>query len=155
MRGLKDVFEAGGLHSAKDHQKRVASCPIPKKQKLAHRNIRDIINLSKSSTKKCKHEWVNITRLTKTRVLSRSEQEELEKAKHRFILTLSADYQQSQLIPLWGKMEQPGSIYMYYLQRVSDDIFSAVDHSEEELIVYLFDYNNKSTLRTPTTLSPS
>ena len=42
LRGLKDAFEAAGLHPAKDHQKRVASYPIPKKQKVAHRNIRGV-----------------------------------------------------------------------------------------------------------------
>ena len=40
LSGLKAAFDAAGLHPAKDHQKRVASYPVPKKQKLAHRNIR-------------------------------------------------------------------------------------------------------------------
>ena len=40
LSGLKAAFDAAGLHPAKDHQKRVASYPLPKKQKLAHRNIR-------------------------------------------------------------------------------------------------------------------
>ena len=40
LSGLKAAFDAAGLHPAKDHQKRVASYPVPKNQKLAHRNIR-------------------------------------------------------------------------------------------------------------------
>ena len=40
LSGLKAAFDAAGLHPAKDHQKRTASYPVPKKQKLAHRNIR-------------------------------------------------------------------------------------------------------------------
>jgi len=39
LSSLKAAFDASGLHPAKQHQKRVASYPIPK-QKLAHRNIR-------------------------------------------------------------------------------------------------------------------
>ena len=39
FRGLKEAFDAAGLHPAKALQKRVASYPIPKKQKAAHRNI--------------------------------------------------------------------------------------------------------------------
>jgi hypothetical protein len=39
------VFDAVGLHPAKFHQKRVASYPCPKKQKVAHRNIRGKIKI--------------------------------------------------------------------------------------------------------------
>ena len=31
--------------------------------------------------------------------------------KHSFKLTISADYQQSKLVPYWGRSEQPGSTY--------------------------------------------
>ena len=57
--------------------------------------------------------------------------------QHCFTLTLSADYQQSKLIPSWGRTEQPGSTY--YLQKVSHDIFGIIDHREEQGVVYLFD----------------
>ena len=57
--------------------------------------------------------------------------------EHCFTLTISADYQQSKLIPSWGKTEQPGSTY--YLQKVSHDIFGVVDHRTEKSSVYLFD----------------
>jgi len=56
--------------------------------------------------------------------------------QHCFTLAISADYQQSKLIPSWGKTEQPGSTY--YLQKVSHDIFGIVDHREKST-VYSFD----------------
>ena len=39
LNGLKAAFDAVGLHPAKSHQQRLASYPLPKKQKTAHRNI--------------------------------------------------------------------------------------------------------------------
>lgn len=44
--------------------------------------------------------------LTNTSPLTATEREELESQKHCFTLTISADYQQSMLIPSWGKTEQ-------------------------------------------------
>ena len=90
----------------------------------------------KGSTDECKEQWSAITQLTNKYVLSRSEREDLERKKHGFTLTISADYQQSKLVPSLGKTEQPGSTY--YLQKVSHDIFGIVDHSEKST-VYLFD----------------
>ena len=40
LTGLKPAFEAAGLHPAKTHQKRLASYPVPKKLKVAYRNIK-------------------------------------------------------------------------------------------------------------------
>ena len=40
LTGLKPAFEAAGLHPAKTLQKRLASYPVPKKQKVAHRNTK-------------------------------------------------------------------------------------------------------------------
>ena len=71
----------------------------------------------KSTTDKCKQQWKKIVQLTNQSVLSRSEKEELASTKHCFTATISADFQQSKLIPSWGKTEQPGSTY--YLQKVS------------------------------------
>ena len=91
----------------------------------------------KASTDKCRLQWSDITQLTSKSVLSRNEREELERKKHSFTLTISADYQQSKLVPSWGKTEQPGSTY--YLQKVSHDIFGIVDHSSGKSTVYVFD----------------
>jgi hypothetical protein len=91
----------------------------------------------KAATEKCKSQWSVINRLTNVSRPSRSEREELQSAQHCFTLTISADYQQSKLIPSWGKSEQPGSTY--YLQKVSHDILGIVDHSSDESTVYLFD----------------
>ena len=88
----------------------------------------------KAATEKCKSQWSVIKQLTKIRTPSRSEKEELQCAQHCFTLTISADYQ---LIPSWGRSEQPGSTY--YLQKVSHDILGIVDHSEDKSTVYLFD----------------
>lgn len=70
-------------------------------------------------------------------VLMRRELEDLEGVKHCFTATISVDYQQSKLIPSWGKTKQPGSTY--YLQKVSHGIFGVTDHSNNNSVVYLFD----------------
>ena len=79
---------------------------------------------------------MNITWHAEIRVLLRSEQEEVDRAKHCFMLTLSVDYQQSRLMPSCGMAEQPRSTY--YLQKISHVISCVVDHSEEKSMVYLF-----------------
>ena len=91
----------------------------------------------KASTDKCRQEWSTIMELSKIRSPTRSQREYLQTAQHCFTLTISADYQQSKLIPYWGRTEQPGSTYC--LQKVSHDILGIVDHSEEKSTVYLFD----------------
>ena len=54
-----------------------------------------------------------------------------------FTLVISADYQQSKLIPHWGETAQPG--LSYYLQKVSHDVFGIVDHRKSTKCIYLFD----------------
>jgi hypothetical protein len=44
LRGLRPAFDAAGIHPAKTLQKRLASYPVPKKQKVAHRNIRGTLH---------------------------------------------------------------------------------------------------------------
>lgn len=91
----------------------------------------------KSCQDQCKKTWKEITFLTSKPSLTQSERDELEILKHSFTLTISADYQQSKLIPTWGKTEQPGSTY--YFQKASHDIFGIVDHRQEMGTLYLFD----------------
>lgn len=87
---------------------------------------------------KSKKEWDEIMKLTNLdRVLTPSERDRLTMLKHCFTLTISADYQQSKLIPYWGRSEQPGSTY--YLQKVSHDIFGIVNHSQGSSSIYVFD----------------
>ena len=62
---------------------------------------------------------------------------ELTEAQRTFTLVLSADYQQSKLIPHWGQSEQPGSTY--YLQKLSFDIFGLVDHRDNLKDITIFD----------------
>jgi len=81
--------------------------------------------------------YFEITELTGKAARSTKEREDLAIRQHCFTLAISADYQQSKLIPSWGKTEQPGSTY--YLRKVSHDIFGIVDHREEKSTVYLFD----------------
>lgn len=90
-----------------------------------------------SLTENSRKEWEEITRLNNLRAQSATEKETLAALKHCFTLTLSADYQQSKLIPSWGRTEQPGSTY--YFQKVSHDIFGIVDHSQNTSAIYLFD----------------
>lgn len=82
-------------------------------------------------------QWKEIVTITDKGPLSRVEKEKLASLKHCFTLTISADYQQSKLIPTWGRSEQPG--VTYYLQKVSHDIFGIVDHRDETGVLYLFD----------------
>ena len=91
----------------------------------------------KAATDKCKQQWKKIVQLTDQWVLSRSEEEELASTKNCFTATISTDFQQSKLIPSWGKTEQPGSTY--YLQKVSHDLFGIVDHYTDDLTVYISD----------------
>ena len=64
--------------------------------------------------------WKEIEALTAKTSLSAEEEEELATKKHVFTLILSADYQQSKLIPYWGCSAQPGSTY--YLQKAPHDV---------------------------------
>lgn len=75
---------------------------------------------------KCKDSWKEISQLSVEQDPSPEVVSQLAVARHKFTLVLSADYQQSKLIPYWGRTEQPGSTY--YLQKVSHDIFVVVDH---------------------------
>lgn len=68
--------------------------------------------------------------------LSTEEEEELASKKHVFTLVLSADYQQSKLIPYRGSSAQPGSTY--YLQKVSHDVYGLVDHKDGQQHITLF-----------------
>ena len=90
----------------------------------------------KTCQEKCKTSWSEIVRLTNKSHRTAVEREELESLQHCFTLTISADYQQSKLIPSWGKTEQPGSTY--YLQKVSHDVFGIVDHRQDKSTIYLF-----------------
>ena len=78
-----------------------------------------------ASKEKCKQQWREITELTGKAARSTKEREDLAIRQHCFTLAISADYQQSKLIPSWGKTEQPGSTY--YLQKVSHYIFGIMD----------------------------
>ena len=91
----------------------------------------------KSTTVKCKQDWCTINQLTAICSPTRREREKLQEAQHCFTLSISADYQQSKLVPSWGRTEQPGSTY--YLQKVSHDIFGITDHRQEKSTVYIFD----------------
>ena len=99
-------------------------------------NARDFY---KKSIQKCQESWTEIQKLLSIPVTARTAQENARLAtlKHTFTLVLSADYQQSKLIPFWGRSEQPSSTY--YLQKVSNEIFGVVDHREEKKYIYIFD----------------
>ena len=88
--------------------------------------------------KKCRKEWEEISKLSREQNPSQDTVTKLTVAKHTFTLVLSADFQQSKLIPHWGRTEQPGTTY--YLQKVSHDIFGLVDHrSEDSNFIWVFD----------------
>ena len=105
-----------------------------KQHKITATKARDFY---KNTTDRCRQQWNAISQLTMINSPTRHEREELQTARHCFTLVISADYQQSKLIPSWGRTEQPGSTY--YLQKVSHDIFGIVDHREERSVAYLFD----------------
>ena len=64
----------------------------------------------KATIDKCREQWAKIEQLTKMQVLTRREREDLEGAKYCFTATISTDYQQSKLIPSWGKTAQESVI---------------------------------------------
>ena len=63
--------------------------------------------------------------------------EEEELATKSMPLILSADYQQSKLIPYCGSSAQPGSTY--YFQKVSHNVLRLVDHRDGQQHITLFD----------------
>ena len=75
--------------------------------------------------------------VSQNKCLSETESEKLEELQHCFTLAVSADYQQSKLIPSWGSSEQPGSTY--FLRKVSHDIFGVVDHRQKKSAVFIID----------------
>ena len=88
-------------------------------------------------TKKCEDDWKEIQLLQGKEEPSEDESTQLAVCQHKFTLVLSADYQQSKLIPHWGESEQPGSTY--YLQKVSHDVFGLVDHRNDGKHIVLFE----------------
>ena len=86
----------------------------------------------------CASNWENIMKLASVENPNAETISELTEAQHTFTLVLSADYQQSKLIPHWGQSEQPGSTY--YLQKLSFDIFGLVDHRDNLKDITIFDH---------------
>ena len=91
----------------------------------------------RETTSKCAENWKFIASLAAKSSRPSEEQQELDAKKHAFTLVVSADYQQSKLIPYWGYSAQPGSTY--YLQKVSHDVFGVVDHHDNQQYITLFD----------------
>ena len=88
-------------------------------------------------TKKCEYDWKEIQLLQSKEEPSQDESTQPIVCQHKFTLVLSADYQQSKLILHWGEPEQPSSTY--YLQKVSHDVFSLVDHRNDGKHIVLFE----------------
>ena len=104
--------------------------------------------------KKCRKEWEEISKLSRELNPSQDTVTKLTVAKQTLMLVLSADFQQSKLIPHWDKTEQPGTTY--YLQKVSHEIFGLLDHrSEESNFIWVFNetVGPKNTDHTKTFLS--
>ena len=80
----------------------------------------------KETIDKCKTSWKRIEELSNKSKLVPEEQEELDRLQHCFSLVLSADFQQSKLVPHWEKTQQPWQTY--YLMKISNDIFGITDH---------------------------
>ena len=104
-----------------------------KEHKLA---ATDAQTFYRETTAKCSEIWKNIETLMAKTLISAEEEQGLASKKRAFTLIVSADYQQSKLIPSWGNTAQPGSTY--YLQKVSHDVFGLVDHRGHQHIS-LFD----------------
>ena len=90
----------------------------------------------KEAIEKCKTSWKRIEELSNKSELVPEEQEELDRLQHCFSLVLSADFQQSKLVPHWGKTQQPGQTY--YLIKFSNNIFGITDHRNGNNSVFLF-----------------
>lgn len=68
---------------------------------------------------------------------SRRDSENLTTLKHCFILTISADYQQSNLISSWG--ENRATRVHILASKVSHDIFGTAVYSQQQNVFFLFD----------------
>ena len=135
---LKRLSQSG---SAKEEELRDVQAKITATEEEFHSHkveanaARDHYN---QMIKKCKTQWAEINRLSMEQNPSQNTVSKLVVAKHTFTLVLSADFQQSKLIPHWGRTEQPGTTY--YLQKVSHNIFGIVDHrSEDYNYTWIFD----------------
>jgi len=86
---------------------------------------------------RCKSVWKEITELEQKASLSQTDADKLNALKHQFTVVISADYQQTKLVPHWGRTAQPGQTY--YFNKVSHNIFRIVDHRTDQNSIYLFD----------------
>ena len=95
--------------------------------RLSHENYIEL-------TRRCKEDMDRINLLEQDNELNK---DEIMFLKHKFTLTISADYQMNKLVPHWGLLPQPGSTH--YLQKRSHDIFGIVNHSDGTSAIYIFD----------------
>ena len=101
----------------KSHEETVAE--IEQELKEHKCSATDSQTFYRETTSKCFQSWNSINTLMSMATRNDEEEEELASKRHVFTLTIGADYQQSKLIPYWGKTAQPGSTY--YLQKASHD----------------------------------
>ena len=87
-------------------------------------------------TIRCKEQWDKIQQLSQESLPSAVS--EMNRLKHSFTLTVSADYQMSKLVPHWGYSPQPGGSTIC---RNSNDLFRIVDHK------HMFTYSTKKLVQ--------
>ena len=82
----------------------------------------------KEAREKSTQDYQRIAELQKNGCANEEEEEELMQKKANLNVCVDADYQQAKLIPHWGYTPQPGTTY--YKQKLSNDIFGVVVHTE-------------------------
>lgn len=107
-----------------------------------HRDVatksREQYNATIASSRKC---WEEITTLSNLRERTQSESDRLALLKHTFTLTVSADYQQSKLVPYWGRTEQPGLTYYLFDERIGP---KNTDHTISFLDSYWKEFSRRA-----------
>ena len=103
LRQLIKCFRQSGSSSAEDIQSNKQAVAEIEQELRGHKSrATEAQAFYRETTTKCLELWKDLEALMAKTSLSSEEVEELASKKHTFTLILSADYQQSKLIPYWG-----------------------------------------------------
>ena len=89
-----------------------------------------------TATKTCTIQWTRIAELEAKSNLNEDEIDASAGLKSKFDLVLSADYQMSKLVPIWG--QSPG-LHILLTEIVAGCFFGIVNHATSSSVVHIFD----------------
>lgn len=91
----------------------------------------------KAITKDCRSKYLQIPKRPEDELANAPKESALNKLCDQVVFTLSIDYQQSKLVPHWGRTAQPSETY--YMRKLSHNVFGIVDHTLERDAIYITD----------------